>query len=569
MNPFLGVFFHWLGGLASGSFYVPYKGVKKWSWETYWLVGGFFSWIICPWLLATILTSDVMGVLHNSPTSTLVKAYLFGAMWGMGGLTFGLTMRYLGMSLGMGVALGYCAAFGTLLPPFFKLFIPSIPVSETIVQIAATTPGKVTLIGVGVCLLGIAIAAYAGLTKERQMPEAEKKKAVAEFNFRKGILVATFSGIMSAGFSFGLTAGEPITVLTLRSDYIHEAKAHGVEVKDVAPLDADAAASLAANLKTTTFFKDAPQNVQADPSFGNLLDVVEQPFILTAELVTLKNSLPTLKGADLADAQKTIAEKEQKLAAAKAAAPEQVQLLGQSANPVAARVLAYSAQLEKLAGKTKELAIIHGQKNLTVKEVAAAVSIAGGDFPANHEKHQLWQGLPRLIVILLGGFTVNFIWCVMLNIKNRTGYQYFASHVRPEHAGLQAAGGEHSMGSAAKVAATNFSEAELRVPRLANLFFAGLAGTCWYFQFFFYSMGETQMGKYNFASWTLHMASIIIFSTMWGWIFHEWKGSSKKAHLLIAGGIATLVLSTVVIGLGTAMNGGTTFHEIVTMLFRK
>jgi len=107
MNPFLGVFFHWLGGLASGSFYVPYKGVKKWAWEVYWLVGGFFSWIICPVLLASLLTNDVFGVLRQQTLGTLWWTYFFGAMWGFGGLTFGLTMRYLGMSLGMGVALGY------------------------------------------------------------------------------------------------------------------------------------------------------------------------------------------------------------------------------------------------------------------------------------------------------------------------------------------------------------------------------------------------------------------------------------------------------------------------------
>jgi hypothetical protein len=210
MNPFLGVFFHWLGGLASGSFYVPYRGVKKWSWETYWLVGGFFSWIICPWWLALLLTENVVGVLQQQSMITLWWTYFFGAMWGFGGLTFGLTMRYLGMSLGMGVALGYCAAFGTLLPPIFNVLIPTIPCAETIVQIAATTPGRITLGGVFVCLVGIAIAAYAGLTKEREMPEAEKKKAIAEFNFTKGILVATFSGIMSACFSFALTAGAPI-----------------------------------------------------------------------------------------------------------------------------------------------------------------------------------------------------------------------------------------------------------------------------------------------------------------------------------------------------------------------
>jgi L-rhamnose-H+ transport protein len=383
MNPFLGVFFHWLGGLASGSFYVPYKGVKKWSWETYWLVGGFFSWIICPIFLASLLTEDVFGVIKEQSAGTLWWTYFFGAMWGFGGLTFGLTMRYLGMSLGMGVALGYCAAFGTLLPPIFKLFIPTIPVAETIVEIYATTPGKITLLGVFICLAGIAVAAYAGLTKEREMPEAEKKKAIQEFSFGKGILVATFSGVMSACFSFALTAGAPI-----------------------------GEASAAAGTET------------------------------------------------------------------------------------------------------------------------------------------LWTGLPKLVVVLLGGFTTNFIWCTLLNLKNRTGYQYLASQVRPEHAGLRAAGGEHG-GGAGETPTAN----DLKVPRFGNYFFSALAGTTWYFQFFFYTMGETQMGKFGFASWTLHMASIIIFSTMWGWIFHEWKGSSKKAHGLIAGGIVMLILSTVVIGYGTFLKG--------------
>src|SRR5579864_5565406 len=206
-NPFLGVFFHWLGGLASGSFYVPYKGVKKWSWETYWLVGGFFSWIICPSAFAYFMTSDLMGVLKMQSAGTLWWTYFFGLLWGFGGLTFGLTMRYLGMSLGMGVALGYCAGLGTLVPPIFKQFMPSLPVGSSIGEIARSMPGQVTLTGVAVCLLGIGIAALAGWTKEKQMPEAQKKKIIAEFNFRKGILVATFSGIMSACFSFALTAG--------------------------------------------------------------------------------------------------------------------------------------------------------------------------------------------------------------------------------------------------------------------------------------------------------------------------------------------------------------------------
>jgi L-rhamnose-H+ transport protein len=388
-NPILGVFFHWLGGFASGSFYVPYRGVKKWSWETYWLVGGLFSWILCPWLLASVLTNNLLGVLRAQSAGTLWWTWFFGAMWGFGGLTFGLTMRYLGMSLGMGVALGYCAAFGTLLPPLFKTFAPSIPVAESLGQIAASTPGQITLGGVAVCLLGIGIAALAGLTKEKEMPAPEKQKAIAEFSFRKGLLIATFSGIMSACFAFALTAGNPI---------------------------GDASRAAGTNV--------------------------------------------------------------------------------------------------------------------------------------------IWTGLPKLVVVLLGGFTTNFVWCVILNVRNRTGYQYLATEVRPEHAALTAGGGEGG-----SVAPTGVPVAtDLRVPRLGNYFFSALAGTAWYFQFFFYTMGETQMGRFGFASWTLHMASIIVFSTMWGWIFHEWKGSSRKAHTLIGVGIATLILSTIIIGYGTYLKSGGSAH---------
>ena len=105
-NPALGVVFHWLGGLASGSFYVPFRFVKKWSWETYWLVGGVFSWIVVPWVLGSHMTSDLMAVLHETSWNTLFWVYFFGILWGFGGLTFGLTMRYLGMSLGMAMVPG-------------------------------------------------------------------------------------------------------------------------------------------------------------------------------------------------------------------------------------------------------------------------------------------------------------------------------------------------------------------------------------------------------------------------------------------------------------------------------
>ena len=150
-----------------------------------------------------------------------------------------------------------------------------------------------------------------------------------------------------------------------------------------------------------------------------------------------------------------------------------------------------------------------------------------------------------------------------MNIKNGSGYQYFASHVKPEHAHHGGTGSEH----APVEAPAGSAPADLKIPVLPNYLFSALAGTTWYFQFFFYTMGATQMVPYDFASWTLHMSSIIIFATIWGWIFHEWKGSGNKAHLLIGGGIATLILSTAVIGVGTAMIGGKSFHDMVHLLF--
>jgi L-rhamnose-H+ transport protein len=350
-NPIIGVVYHWLGGLASGSFYVPFRKVRGWAWETYWLVGGFFSWIIAPWILATVMTADLMKVLHEAPLKSVVWAYIFGVLWGLGGLTFGLTMRYLGMSLGMAVALGYTAAFGTLIPPIFQ--------GKFVSDVLGTRSGLTILAGVGICLLGIVFAGAAGVLKEKEMSEEQKRSSIKEFNLKKGLLVATFSGVMSACFAFGLAAGDPIKAITIH---------HGTPV--------------------------------------------------------------------------------------------------------------------------------------------------------------LWQGLPVLVVVLLGGFTTNFIWCVTLNVRNKTGYQYVDGKIREANVAVAQA------------------------PMLSNYFFSALAGTTWYFQFFFYSMGETQMGRYKFSSWTLHMASIIIFSTLWGIALKEWNGTGTRTKLMVAVSLFVLVTSTTVVGYG-------------------
>jgi L-rhamnose-H+ transport protein len=152
-DPALGVVLHALGGLASASFYLPYRRVKGWSWESYWLVGGVFSWIIAPWVFALAKTPDLLRVLADAPVASLAWTYVFGVLWGIGGLTFGLTMRYLGIALGMAMALGYCAAFGTIMPPLFRGELEGV---------ARSTAGAIVLAGVLVCLAGILISGLAG-----------------------------------------------------------------------------------------------------------------------------------------------------------------------------------------------------------------------------------------------------------------------------------------------------------------------------------------------------------------------------------------------------------------------
>ena len=380
-NPAIGVLYHWLGGLASGSFYVPYRGVKGWAWETFWLAGGFFSWIIAPWVLAGLLTKDLFAVLHEAPASSLFWVCFFGLLWGVGGLTFGLTMRYLGLSLGMAMVLGLCAAFGTLMPPIFS--------GEFMSHVVGTTSGRIILLGIFVCLLGITVAGLAGISKERRMSTAEKRAVIKEFDLKKGTGVAILSGVMSACFAYGLAAGDPIKALTLK---------HGTPI--------------------------------------------------------------------------------------------------------------------------------------------------------------LWQGLPVLIVVLVGGFTTNFIWCLWLNFRNHTGHQYFSS--KP----TQMSGGSIALETAVDAPSREMAErmpsnivglektSLQRVPMLKNYLLCALAGITWYFQFFFYTMGETQMGQYKFSSWTLHMASIIIFSTLWGLGLKEWKGAGAPAMRLLSLALLLLVGSTVIIGYG-------------------
>jgi L-rhamnose-H+ transport protein len=347
-NPALGVVFHWIGGFSSASFYVPYKRIRGWGWEVFWLAGGLFSWLIAPWFFAAVRTHDLLGVLAATPRETLAWCWFWGAMWGFGGLTFGLTMRYLGLSLGMAVALGLTTVIGTMGPPIFH---------GTIGEIAAKTSGQLTLLGIAITLAGIIVVARAGQAKSAEMNE-DSTQGVAEFDLKKGLMIAIFSGCLSGCFAWGLDAGQPIRDLTL----------------------------------------------------------------------------------------------------------------------------------------------------------------AAGTDP-------LSQGLPVLCVVLLGGLTTNALWCAYLIIKHRSAGQFIGATATP-------------------------------VPLLRNWLWAALGGTLWYGQFFFYTMGESQMGKYGFSSWTLHMASIILFSTLWGFALKEWLGASTRTRRLVWGGIGVLIGATVIIGGGNMLAAG-------------
>lgn len=349
-NPFLGVLLHAIGGLAAASFYIPYKWVKGWSWEIYWLIGGFFSWIIAPWALALIILPQTPEILTASTPKSLLWTWIFGVIWGVGGLTFGLTMRYLGIALGYAIALGLCAVFGTLVPPIFR---------GELMTIVTSGSGQVILLGVLICLGGIALSGKAGMRKEKELTAEQKQESVQEFSFVKGVLVALVAGVLSASMAYAFAAGAPIAKIAID------------------------------------------------------------------------------QGA-----------------------------------PV------------------------------------------------------LWQNLPVLIVALFGGFVSNCIWCVGLAIKNRSAGQYL---------------GKSEPGTSAP-----------NVP-VKNYLFCALAGIIWYLQFFFYGMGSTQMGDYDFSSWTLHMASIIIFSTLWGIALKEWKGTGKVTHVWIGMGLLILILSTIVIGYGNTL----------------
>ena len=393
-NPFIGVIYHWIGGFASATNFIPFRAIKRWSWEIYWLIQGFAAWIIAPTVLGSIFVPNLFGIIHHvyvtNPRSVQL-AFLFGVLWGVGGITFGLAIRYLGIALGYAIALGLCAAFGTVVPPIAH---------HEFGAILHSTAGQIILLGVLICVIGVAINGAAGVSKEHEITPEEKAEAgETDYNFGKGVAIAVLAGFMSSFFAFGLDAGKPI--------------------------------------------------------------------------------------GDLA--------------------------------------------------KTQLLA-------------------AG--------KLDLWQNLPVLVVVLLGGFVTNFIWSAILIFQNKSIRQFAGE---PGNNPMRAT---HASGDTlVDFDPLDPSTFDHLAPKtlVANYFFAALAGVVWYFQFFFYSMGQTKMGKYDFSSWTLHMASIIIFATLWGLFLKEWRGTSRRTKILVATGLFLLVSSTVVVGYGNYLKANETPAAITSI----
>jgi L-rhamnose-H+ transport protein len=337
-QPALGVLIFVLGGLAGAIFYLPLNKVKKWSWESYWLVYAVFGLILVPWTLAFTTSSNVLSVLCLAPAPEVLYCFLCGVVWGFGGLTFGLMIRYLGLGLGLAIGIGLCSAAGTIIPKMLK---------GEFYQLLQPGAGIVSFAGVMVSVIGIVLVGLAGMSKEKELPEAEKKKAVAEYNFRKGLLLAIFCGLTSSAMNFGLQGGPGIERLSMQT--------------------------------------------------------------------------------------------------------------------------------------------------------APATSIT-------------WKGMPVLVLVLLGGFTVNAAWCLYLNVKNKSGHDY-----------VNAAS-----------------------PLVVNLVLAGLAGTIWSIQFICFKTGEPAMGKTAYVGWAVLMASSILFSSVIGIVSGEWKGTSPKTRISLALGLVLLLGSAIV-----------------------
>lgn len=207
-NPIFGTLIFLLGGVAAATYLLPFRAVKGWRYETGWLVSVLVGWLVFPLAFDVWAVPDFWAVLGAAPSQTLARAFGFGVLWGVGALSWALMVRYLGIGLGLGIGAGLCAATGTLLPPVC---------TGHAADLVATPGARVVLAGVGVSLAGIVAVGLAGRFKECEMSAVAKRQAVAEFDFRKGLVAAIVAGVASAGINFGLQGAPELERAALAS----------------------------------------------------------------------------------------------------------------------------------------------------------------------------------------------------------------------------------------------------------------------------------------------------------------------------------------------------------------
>ena len=214
MDIVIGLIIIAIGAFCQSSCYVPINRIKDWSWESYWIVQGVFAWLLLPLggaLLAVPEGHSLMELFSADRSFNVFMTMLFGVLWGVGGLTFGLSMRYLGVALGQSIALGTCAGLGTIMGPvLLNIFFPE--------QDALSSLTFSVITGVVVTLVGIAVIGLAGSMKSSMLSEEDKRAAVKDFNFPKGLAIALLAGFMSGCFNVGLAFGADINFGNLTPD---------------------------------------------------------------------------------------------------------------------------------------------------------------------------------------------------------------------------------------------------------------------------------------------------------------------------------------------------------------
>lgn len=403
MQVILGVIFHFIGGFASGSFYLPFKKVRGWAWESYWIIGGLFSWLIVPPLAAWLTIPNFWEIIARTDGSTLLYTYIFGLLWGIGGLTYGLGVRYLGVSLGSSIILGLCMVFGALIPSVYYQLSPEAG-KDTIGMIVGSNWGLTVLAGLLVCILGIIFCGKAGTMKEKQL----KAGLLEDHTNKKPV-------------------PDPEPVLA------EEMAVAGVGYRQ------EAFEEMAVTDKAPVITHGAPAEPVTEYKFALGLTVAIISGVLSACF-----NFGLEAGKHMADVANTV---------------------WKEANPGA------------------------------------------GEF--------LYRNNVIYVVVLWGGLTTNFIWCMLLNARNKTFGDY----------------------------------ANKRTPLLRNYIFSALAGITWFLQFFFYGMGESKLGN-GPSSWILHMSFIILIANMWGLALNEWKGVNRKTRIMIITGVLTIIAAVLVVGYG-------------------